>query len=107
MNSLRTHHSLLTGVRVQCKWTLSNRGRIAPVAQPENEMLATSIIALISTAGIALYARFLVALHKGRKSPRRTFRYSVRLDCDEAKAIDLASKSIPTHILGIVGTTRN
>jgi hypothetical protein len=66
MNSLRTHHSLLTGVRVQCKWTLSNRGRIAPVAQPENEMLATSIIALISTAGIALYARFLVAV------PQRT-----------------------------------
>jgi hypothetical protein len=32
---------------------LSNLGLIALIAQPENEMLAISIIALISKAGIA------------------------------------------------------
>jgi hypothetical protein len=49
-------------------------------------MLTMSIIALISTAGIAFYARFFVALWRGRKSPRRTYGYYVRLDCDEAKS---------------------
>jgi hypothetical protein len=61
-------------------------------------MLAVSIIALISSAGIAFYARFLVALCRERKSPRRIYGYCVRLDCDEAKAIDPASEPIPTRI---------
>jgi hypothetical protein len=74
-------------------------GRIAWFAQPENEMLAMSIIALISTAGIAFYVRFLVALCRERKSLRRIYGYCVRLDCDEAKAIDPASEPITTRIL--------
>jgi hypothetical protein len=72
--------------------------RIALIAQPENEMLAMSIVALISTAGIAFYARFLVALWRERKSPRRIYGYCVRLDWDEAKAIDPATEPIPTRI---------
>jgi hypothetical protein len=61
-------------------------------------MLVMSIIALISTAGIAFYVRFLVALCRERKSPRRIYGCCVRLDCDEAKAIDLASEPIATRI---------
>jgi hypothetical protein len=70
-------------------------GRSALIAPPENEMLAISIIALISTAGIAFYARFLVAVWRERKSPRRIYGYYVPLDCVEARAIDAASESIP------------
>jgi hypothetical protein len=77
---------------------LSNLGLIALIAQPENEMLAISIIALISKAGIAFCARFLVALWRERKSPRRVYGYCVRLDFDEAKAIDPATEPIPTRI---------
>jgi hypothetical protein len=62
-------------------------------------MLAMSIIALISTAGIAFYVRFLVALCRERKSPRRIYGYCVRLDLAEAKAIDPASEPITTRIL--------
>ena len=62
-------------------------------------MLAMSIIALISTAGIAFYVRFLVALFRERKSPRRIYGYCVRLDFGEAKAIDPASEPIATRIL--------
>ena len=62
-------------------------------------MLAMSIIALISTAVIAFYVRFLVALCRERKSPRLIYGYCVRLDRDEAKAIDPASEPITTRIL--------
>ncbi|HVR23554.1 MAG TPA: hypothetical protein VMU26_09545 [Candidatus Polarisedimenticolia bacterium] len=60
-------------------------------------MLVISIIALISTAGIAFYARFLVALGRELKSLRHIYGYRVRLDCDEAKALDPASEPIPTR----------
>jgi hypothetical protein len=60
-------------------------------------MLVMSIIALISTAGIAFYARFLVALCRELKLPRRIYGYRVRLDCDEANALDPASEPIPTR----------
>jgi hypothetical protein len=75
-------------------------GRIALIAQPEpeNEMLAMSIITLISAAGTAFYARFLVALWRERKSPPRIYGYWVRLDFDEAKAIGPATEPIPTRI---------
>jgi hypothetical protein len=59
-------------------------------------MLVMSIIALISTAGIAFYVRFLIALCRERKSPRRMYGYCMRLDCDEAKAIDPASDPVTT-----------
>jgi hypothetical protein len=48
-------------------------------------MLVISIIALISTAGIAFYARFLVALCRELKSLRRIYGYRVRLDCVKPK----------------------
>jgi len=60
-------------------------------------MLAISIIALISTAGIAFYVRFVVALCRERKSQRRIYGCCVRLDCDEAKVIDPASDTSTTH----------
>jgi hypothetical protein len=60
-------------------------------------MLVMSIIALISTAGIAFYARFLVALCRELKSMRRICGYRARLDCDEAKALDPASEPILTR----------
>jgi hypothetical protein len=60
-------------------------------------MLVMSIIALISTAGIAFYARFLVALCRELKSPRRIYGYRVRLGRDEVKALDPASEPIPTR----------
>jgi hypothetical protein len=74
-------------------------GRIALIAQPESGMLVMSIIALISAAGIAFYVRFLIALCRERKSLRRTYGYCVRLDFEEAKAIDPASEPITTRIL--------
>lgn len=61
-------------------------------------MLAMSIIALISTAALVFYVRFLVALCRERKSLRRIYGYCVRLDCDEANAIDPESETSATHI---------
>ena len=60
-------------------------------------MLVISIIALISTAGIAFYARFLVALCRELKSLRRIYGYRVPLDCGKAKTLDPASEPIPTR----------
>ena len=60
-------------------------------------MWVMSIIALISTAGIAFYARFLVALCRELKSLRRIYGYHVRLDCDKAKTLDPASEPILTR----------
>jgi hypothetical protein len=65
----------------------------------ESEMLAMSVITLISTAGIAFYVRFLVALCRERKSLRRIYSYCMRLDFDEAKAIDPVSELMTTRIL--------
>ena len=69
-------------------------GSLARVAQPEGEMLAMSIIALVSTAGVAFYVRLLVALCRERKSLRRIYGYCVRLDCDETKARELITTRI-------------
>ena len=62
-------------------------------------MLAMSIIALISTAGVAFYLRFLVALCREHKSLRRIYGYCVRLTFHEAKALDPVSEPITTRIL--------
>jgi hypothetical protein len=78
---------------------LSNLAQIALIAQPKSGMLAKSIIALISTAGIAFYVRFLVALCRERKPLRRIHRSCERLDFDAAKAFDPASGPMTTRIL--------
>jgi hypothetical protein len=62
-------------------------------------MLGMSIIALISSAGIAFYTRFLVALCKEGKSLRGVYRYCVRLDFDEAKGIKPRGEPIATRVL--------